>query len=103
MSDTVTISEAAPLTQTVECSMAIPAHRNLFRFMDGARLGAKWKCEDGDVIDLTSLSEPDFDLLDITLRGIPTHYCVLAPGLGVMWPTPAEGGVITVFIGASDE
>lgn len=99
MSD-VTQAQDVTLNATSESMMKIPAHRNLFRFMDSPlRLGAQWKFGDNDPIDLVCTSEPDFDLFDITLRGIPTHYCVLAPGLGVLWPTPHEAGAVTVFLG----
>lgn len=99
MSD-VTSDIAVTVTSTAESSMMVPACRNLFRFMDGPRLGAQWKSGENDPIDMISMSEPDFDLFDITVMGTPAYYCVLAPGLGVMWPTPHEAGVVTVFVGS---
>lgn len=104
------------VTSTVNIAGIMPKHRNMFRFPDGpVRLGVSSRPmprkenwlrrflrldKPPKAVSMVSLSEYEFDRLDITKKGQPRAFCMLAPGLAVCWPTADRNYVVTVTMGA---
>lgn len=73
---------------------------NLFRFPHvDTRLRVECRpanAPDAPPVLMTSVSEQEFDDLDVSLSGQPERYCILAPGLAVVWPTAYHDYAITL-------
>lgn len=93
------------LTNTITVSGPLRRGRNLFRFPHTEvrlRIESRPAKEpDAPPTCMTSISEQEFDDLDVTAAGQPSYYCILAPGLAAVWPTPYNNCTITVYGGAS--
>lgn len=93
------------VTSTTAVSGLMKRGHNLFRFPH-TDFRLRVECRpvgepDAPPVFMTSVSEREFDELDVTLSGQPERYCILAPGLAVVWPTAYHDYTITLHGGAS--